>query len=345
MTTINKQLFDDLISQHIDLGRYSSKQAADIVDLLKAAKGEILAQIAATSDNRVFTKTRLNKLLKEISATISDTYAEVGTQLHDELNLFVAHAAEVSAATLATQMPLEWSPYKLSKEQLAAIVSDTPITAGEGKLLFGEIIKGYSDAMVRDITGVVRMGMVLGESAHKIASDTVGLLGELGTTDKHIRWAHNMTHTMVQSINNNAAQATMANNSEVLKGWTFISTFDSKTCSQCFSNSGKAFPLGQGPIPTLHVGCRCYQAPLVKSWKELGFDNVPEYPTGTRATSTGVVKADLSFNDWLKGQPRRTQDELLGPTRGKMFADGKIKLDKFTDASGKLLTLEQLKVR
>jgi hypothetical protein len=47
----------------------------------------------------------------------------------------------------------------------------------------------------------------------------------------------------------------------------------------------------------------------------------------------------------LKGQDKKTQVELLGKTRAQMFAEGKIKLDKFTDSSGKLLTLEQLKAK
>ena len=126
----------------------------------------------------------------------------------------------------------------------------------------------------------------------------------------------------------------MLNNSEVLKGFVSIVTFDSKSCQFCVKMSTKVFKLTDaGPI--WHIGCRCFRAPQVKTWKELGFDNIPEYPTGTRATSTGPVKADLSFNDWLKTQPQKTANELLGPVRGKMFAEGKLKLDKFTDNSGK----------
>jgi len=55
------------------------------------------------------------------------------------------------------------------------------------------------------------------------------------------------------------------------------------------------------------------------------------------------VSADISFQDWLKGQDKATQVDILGKTRQELFASSKLTVDKFTDSKGRVLTLDQLK--
>ncbi len=72
---------------------------------------------------------------------------------------------------------------------------------------------------------------------------------------------------------------------------------------------------------------------------------------GTRASvgpnGGGQVAADLSYYDWLKLQPSAFQDQALGPTRAKLFRDGGLTLERFSelqlDRNFKPLTLEQMK--
>ena len=131
-------------------------------------------------------------------------------------------------------------------------------------------------------------------------------------------------------------------NSDVLRGWVWVSTLDSRTCLRCAQKSGIESKMGEGVVPPLHIGCRCFQAPVIKSWKELGFD-AKEFATGTRASSGGQVDANISFDAWLRTQSKSAQIDQLGPARQQLFANG-MKVDKFTN-NGKVLTLEQLKNR
>lgn len=48
-----------------------------------------------------------------------------------------------------------------------------------------------------------------------------------------------------------------------------------------------------------------------------------------------------SYADWLAAQPREVQEQTLGVTKAKLFRDGGLALDRFTD-HGRPLTLEQL---
>jgi hypothetical protein len=64
-------------------------------------------------------------------------------------------------------------------------------------------------------------------------------------------------------------------------------------------------------------------------------------PPGTRASMDGQVPADLTYADWLKKQSAARQDEILGPTRGKLFRSG-MPMERFYNDQGVWLTLPQL---
>lgn len=57
----------------------------------------------------------------------------------------------------------------------------------------------------------------------------------------------------------------------------------------------------------------------------------------------GRLPAETTYQQWLSRQSAKFQDEVLGPTRGKLFRHGGLTLDKFVDTTGRRLTLEQLR--
>jgi hypothetical protein len=66
---------------------------------------------------------------------------------------------------------------------------------------------------------------------------------------------------------------------------------------------------------------------------------------GTRASKDGQVDANMSYGEWLKTQPASVQDEALGPTRGKLFRDGGLTIDKFQNDKGLWLDIDQLRAK
>lgn len=56
----------------------------------------------------------------------------------------------------------------------------------------------------------------------------------------------------------------------------------------------------------------------------------------------GQVPAGVSYQEWLKRQPAAFQDEVLGKTKGKLFRNGGLTLDRFLDRKGNELNLGQL---
>lgn len=69
-----------------------------------------------------------------------------------------------------------------------------------------------------------------------------------------------------------------------------------------------------------------------------------------RSRMIGTVPAQLSYGDWLKQQSKTVEGrefvtEVLGPTRSKLFLDGKLPIERFTNNKGFLVKLSELEKR
>jgi len=102
-------------------------------------------------------------------------------------------------------------------------------------------------------------------------------------------------------------------------------------------------PWGGGP-GNLHWGCRSTSAPVLKSFRELGFD-IDEMTDTTRSSLDGQIAQDTSFEGWLSKRTDAEQDENLGVGRAKLWRDGKISFRDLMDANGRPLTLMELQAR
>ena len=58
----------------------------------------------------------------------------------------------------------------------------------------------------------------------------------------------------------------------------------------------------------------------------------------------GQVDASLTYDKWLRQQPRWFIDDTLGPKRAKLWLDDGVSLTKFSDMLGNPQTLRQAKV-
>lgn len=55
----------------------------------------------------------------------------------------------------------------------------------------------------------------------------------------------------------------------------------------------------------------------------------------------GQVPAETTYDQWLRRQSAAFQDDILGPTRGRLFREG-MTLDRFVDHTGRRVTLDEL---
>ena len=139
-----------------------------------------------------------------------------------------------------------------------------------------------------------------------------------------------------------ARSAVYAENSDVLDGEIFTANLDGRTTIECASNDGKKFAIGEGPHPALHFNCRSIRIPDVNP------DFTVAKLSGERASMNGPVSGQSNFSGWLRKQPKDFQDEYFsqfpnGKARAKLFRNGGLSMDKFTDNKSIVYTLDELK--
>jgi hypothetical protein len=70
-----------------------------------------------------------------------------------------------------------------------------------------------------------------------------------------------------------------------------------------------------------------------------------EAPPGTQASMDGAVAGDLTYEGWLLDKPVAFQKQILGPSKWKLWKDGKINFRDLVDESARPLTIEQLEAK
>ena len=336
--TVNEELRDRAIVHQIFLLRYGARVANRVVELLKGADKELIAQLAQIEAG--MTTAEVDAQLEGVRAINSAAWAAITQELATELPALAEYEANHQQQVIRDLMPIQFDFVTPAPELLEAAIRSKPF---EGKLLAEWIDKLDQDSFTR-IQSAVRMGMVEGESYAQIVKRITGtkaLKYQDGITALNARQAQSLVSTAVSHTANEARQTFFKANDDLISGIQWVSTLDARTTPICQSRDGKVYPVDSGPRPPAHMRCRSSTVPVLKSWKELGVD-LEEAPSGTRASMDGQVAETETYQTWLRKKSAEFQDEVLGPTRGKLFREG-MTLDRFVDESGKEYTLKQLR--
>jgi SPP1 gp7 family putative phage head morphogenesis protein len=379
----NQQVYDALIQHQMNVLRYSSHIQKDMMALLNRTetiigntiKTRLASNMGLASPDQW---ARLNRLSESIQATRMDVWQQMGQVWTKNLSdLAMAEPAimnqiisNASVMSLQLKMP--------SARQLNAIINERPF---HGRLLKDWISKLQADDAAR-IHNAIQTGMVMGETAPQIAARVLGhsaVNGIDGVTQLTRKELESIIRTSVQSIANSARQEFLKENEDVIQGEQYVATLDSRTTVECAALDGKVFPIGEGPIPPIHINCRSARVAVLDG-EELY--NRPAKPTTERqmldeftaennlepVTSrdalprgyksnfdsfqrarvrdlTGQVPANTTYQVWLERQPARFQDEMLGKTKGKLFREGGLTLDKFIDKDASPLSISDLRAK
>lgn len=336
--TVNEELRDRAIAHQIYMLRYESGITRKILQVLNKADKDLVAQLSDLESTMSIAE--IDARLESIRNIISASWDAASLDLENELARLAEYEANHQEQVIRDSTPVELNIVIPAAETLIAAVEAKPF---EGKLLSEWIEKLNEDSYTR-IRDSVRMGIVEGESYDKITKRIFGtkaLQYTDGITALNYRQTQALVSTAVSHTTNEARQTFYGANDDLIKGVQWVSTLDARTTPICQSRDGDVYPLDSGPRPPAHFRCRSTTTPVLKSWKELGI-NLDEAPPGTRASMDGQVPEAETYQTWLKKKPAAFQDDVLGPTRAKLFREG-MQLDRFVDQSGKEYTLKQLR--
>ena len=358
MPSVNEQLAHAAINHHIDLQRYSNHVVARIIGLLNRTDAHLFAAITDALEQlpkNQFNVDRLEALLGQVRALNYRAYQQVEIELSAELKSFTDYEASYQLGLFRHTLPFGITINTIGTDAVYAAAMARPF---QGRLLseWASSLEASRMARIRD---AIRIGFVSGQTIDQMVRTLRGTRAKK-YEDGIINIDRNSAATIVRTAVSHTAGVVRNNfyggNEDLIKAVQWLSTLDNVTSEMCrirdgleYTNTedhkpmGHAIPWLQGP-GQIHFNCRSVSTPITKSWAELGID-LPETPIGERASMDGAVPADMTYADWIMKQSAARQDEILGPTRGKLLRDGGLDLGAFYNNKGEYLTLAELRAR
>lgn len=348
MPNVNEKIQDRTIHHMIFLERF---KAGEVKRIRRILDGKILPDLQRQIERRV---ERIIERGSDLGPVTTDRLVQLERELTELTNRM---AKDVKAATMTdltelTRDEIDWQ-IRTIKEELGfdldfvapnprAVAKIIEKTAFAG-LTLDQWFDTVSRSTQRNVMIAVNRGIVEGETTSQIMRRIRGTRAS-GYTDGVWQTTRRQAETITRSTINHATNQSrfelFKENEDIIKGMQWTATLDSRTSVVCAGLDGQVFPLDKGPRPPAHPNCRSTMTAVLNDWKTLGLEDLEE---GTRASINGQVPASTTFESWLKRQPASTQEDVLGVTKAKLFRDGNLPIERFTDARLKPLTLDQLR--
>ena len=332
-------LEDAVLRNAVVLERLKAGEAETFVSFLREIDRR-LREILTRDGLTAFQRDRAEAMLREVDGVMAGVLTRFTGELSADLREIAALEGTSTAATLAQA---GYRPKVPTAGQLWAAASSAPLAAGKGQLL-APFLTGWSDIERERVVGAIRLAVAEGQTVAQTVQAIRGTRargyadGVLAITSRN---AQTIVRTSVAHVSAEARHTTYGENTDILAGYQWSSTLDQRTSSQCQSLDGRIFRFGKGPLPPAHPNCRSSTIPVLKDeWRDLTKGE-------QRSSQDGPVDATQNYYDWLRRQPAAFQDDVIGPTRGKLLRDGGLTPDRFAslqlDRRWQPLTLEEMR--
>ena len=337
---VNGQILTKAILHATYLERYKTHEVTKILkDLDKKVLPNLMGQLQIRMqrikergfDAGPATTKRLQEVIGAVDAEIKQGLQFAHKTLQKDLESFAISEGKFMEAVAKESTPFKLDLRTPSPAMMRSVVTAKPMQGRFLKDWFGGLATGTRNKLSEQLN----MGFYQGESIAQMTSRWRKVI------DGSRRNVETLVRTAVNHTSNHARGVLAAENQDVVKGEQWVATLDSRTTVICASLDGRVFKVNEGQRPPAHMNCRSTIIPVLKSWKELGI-NLKEAPVGTRASMNGQVAAKVTYPQWLKDQPVKIQNEVLGVRKAQLWRSGKIKFDKFVDTKNRPLTLRQL---
>jgi len=329
MASINEQLFDLITSHRIALLRYEGGTVSVLLKAYDAAFKDVLTELRNPGPLTQAQIQQLQIRANALAAEIRSLNQLAATTLDQRLAEAAAAEARFNATRIGGLVGPDWASIPTDQ---ALVAASTPV--GGWRVALAMDLTAAHDEVQSVIVQAIARGLSMDRAATLLAAS--------GVVDTYRNRVVAIARTEIQRVANETAMRSYALNADLIKGVQYLATLDSRTCPICAAKHNHVYPMvggrpvGLERLPPLHPRCRCFLAPVTKSWKELGLP-APNRFDGEPAKAT-------TFDKWLSRQKRDVQDDILGATRAKLWRAGTVPLAGFSD-QGRLLNLGELAAR
>ena len=307
-------MFSEIITRHqVMVERLKTQQVRDWVVILQEALTFTRGRLAEVTDLSSMSVSNRRRFMQKLEADLKDRMKAWEKTVLDQLAVIAA--AEHAFEAKAFQQVIDTAK-TLTKQALFRGIQERPLSMQGGAVL-KDLTKDFRARVPAMLTN-----FVIREAAQ--GSSNAALTRSLKpVADQLLRQHEAVTRSAIRHTSSAAREAVWLQNAEALGAnkYRWRAILDSKTCQQCQGLDMRTFKVGQGPLPPVHHGCRCFAEPIV--------DDGVKLSDGTRASSKGQVPGDQNYFDWLKKQPTAFQNMAIGPKRAKLLRDGGLTSKRF----------------
>lgn len=326
-----------ITSRHsLHFERLKTTEVKKFDSFFKRIDKKIRAELNSGTDITELSRAKMEAQLKLIGSILNETFTEYSHVWKDSIKEIASYEAGFEARAL--EKVVDGVSFTLpSDNQLQAAVFSAPL--GEiGGVAGGSLLEPYFKRMTADqilkVQGAIRTGYAQGQTTNDIIRAIRGTKaagfsdGLLAGTYRDIE---GMTRTALNHTANVAREKVWEDNKKVIDRVKILATLDSKTSKKCQLMDGQIFEVSKGPRPPFHLGgCRTTTvAVLNKEYEFLSRDRTRK-AKGEDGELVSI-KANQTYYDWLKKQPKGFQNSIIGPTRGKLLREGGLTSQRFTE--------------
>lgn len=324
MANTNEFLLDLMTGHSIGIQRVATSNVEDIQKYFDQINKELITTLGEDQ----FVVTRRQAIANEIRRLTADIYVEMGKEIIEQAEGMAAHEINYMFDALKKATSVDTPLVDEGVAEMIRRALNTPMNVDQGvtQLTIKRAVDQYAINKSVDFFRLVSDGILEGKSGDMVSGEVSELL------NLHKRQAEALVRTSTNAVAAAARSELFEKNKKVLRGYEWVAKLDHRTTIICMSLDNKVFKIGEGPLPPAHWRCRSQTTPVVLKKYSKKVNNEP-----------GGI--DESYQQWLKRQPAKIQDGILGKTRGALFRRGDLPLTKFVDKDYQPLTLKELKQR
>ena len=253
--------------QQVLLERLKAGDAKKLEAFLKDAAAAIRNKLAG-ENLTALSRARAEAQLKAISDDLTAIYANAGRQITSDLKELADYTAGAEVRALESVLidGVEMTIPPANQVYAAAIAR--PMTSGKSAVMMEALIRDWSASSVKAVENSIRLGFFSGKTNQELVQEIIGTKANKyqdGIIDLTRRNAQTVVRTAVQHVAQVARNEVFAQNADIVNEYEWVSTLDSRTSDQCRALDGQTFPVGKGPLPPIHYGCRSSVAPVISN--------------------------------------------------------------------------------
>ena len=316
--TVTRETLRQAAAMRVEVSKTVDKATRDLVQAWSGAWAEVADEWSTALDEltaagewptrtQVFRAKRAQRALNATVEALEGLASTSGVRIIQDVPVMSGLGMVWAEQLVASQWPkgeaLDWAA--VDPKALSSIVKRTT-----------QQIEKATRRLPHDQSAVMKQvlvrGIAVGDNPRRAAALMLDRLG--GVFDGGRRRAETIARTEMLDAHRAAALAARKENANVLAGWEWQATLDVRTCPACLSMHGRIFPVDAAG-PQGHQNCRCASLPVVKSWRELGFD-------------MDDPKSDMpDAEEWFNSQPDKVQAAIMGPERLRRLRSGDLLWD------------------